>query len=59
VAETVNQLASSVERMARFSGKNLASKITELQFKFVSLQKQEIARKLNADSINEELANME
>lgn len=57
MAETVHQLASSVERIARFSGKNLASKIAELEFKFVNLQKQEIIGNLSADSINEDLLN--
>jgi hypothetical protein len=53
--ETLYQLAGSVERIARFSGKNLASKIAELEFKFANLQKQDIVRNLNADSIDGKL----
>ncbi len=53
--DTVQQLATSVEQIARFSGRNLASKIAELEFNLTSLNGQQIAARLRVDSIDEKL----
>jgi hypothetical protein len=55
MSDTVHQLARAVEQIARFSGNNLASKIAELEFKFTTLSGRQIAERLSADSIDEEL----
>jgi hypothetical protein len=55
MSDPVERLARSVKKIARFSGKNLTSKITELEFKLTTLKGQQIAELLNADSIDEEL----
>jgi hypothetical protein len=49
------QLADSVEQIARFSGANLASKIAELEFKAVGLNKMQVADWLHAISIDQNL----
>jgi len=38
MSDPVERLARSVEKIARFSGKNLTSKITELEFKLRRLR---------------------
>jgi hypothetical protein len=53
--DSVRQLAESVEQIARFSGKNLSSKISELEFKFENLSQGQIAAQLTTHSITEEL----
>jgi hypothetical protein len=55
MSDAVQRLAKAVEQIARFSGKNLASKIAELEFKFARRNGHEIAAQLNTDSINHEL----
>lgn len=55
MSDQVQQLAQSVAQVARFSGKNLASRIAELEFKLTTLRGQQIAELLNADSIDEGL----
>jgi hypothetical protein len=50
-----SQLADSVEQIARFSGTNLASKIAELEFRAVGLDKVRVANWLHTDSINQDL----
>lgn len=55
MSDPVERLARSVKKIARFSEKNLTSKITELEFKLTTLKGQQIAELLNADSIDEEL----
>lgn len=50
-----SQLASCVERIAQFSGGNLASKIAELEFDFAHLDKCQIAERLGSKSINRDL----
>lgn len=57
MAEAIGQLAESVERIAQFSGKNLAAKIGELEFTFTSLSGEQIASRLRATSIDATLLN--
>jgi hypothetical protein len=52
MADTTSQLAACVAEVAKFSGKNLASKIGELEFTFVGLDRASIEEKLRADSID-------
>jgi hypothetical protein len=53
--DAVGQLANFVEQIARFSGSDLSSKISELEFKFAKRTGGEIATQLRADSINHDL----
>jgi hypothetical protein len=55
LSETLPELARSVEQIARFSGKNLASKIAELEFECTTLDGRQIGEQLKAHTINEEL----
>jgi hypothetical protein len=48
MSDNVQELAKSVEEIARFSGKNLASKIAELEFKFVTLNREQVVEHLKA-----------
>jgi hypothetical protein len=53
--ESLQQLARSVEQIARFSGRNLASTISELEFKFVDLNREQVTNRLSENSVDEEL----
>ena len=55
MAETMSELAACVEQIARFTGKNLATKIGELEFKFAGLQRAAIGERLKTDSLNLDL----
>ncbi|HMF90250.1 MAG TPA: hypothetical protein VKL40_06380 [Candidatus Angelobacter sp.] len=55
MAGTSSQLGSCVEQIAKFSGSNLASKVAELEWVFSRLDKNQIAEKLRATNINDEL----
>ena len=55
MSDTLPQLAKSVEQIAHFSGRNLASKISELEFKFVALNRQQVTHRLNENSVDQEL----
>jgi hypothetical protein len=55
MADAAQQLAKSVEQIARFSGKNLASRVAELEFGLVNLNGREIAARLSTDSIDSTL----
>src|SRR5580698_10074877 len=55
MSDVVPKFASSAEQIARFAGKNLASKVNELEFNFTSLRGSEIATKLASHSIDADL----
>jgi hypothetical protein len=52
MADVVPQFATSAEHIARFAGKNLASKVSELEFSFTSLRGDQIAARLTSHSID-------
>ena len=53
--EELRQSADCVDRIAKFSGTSLASKIAELEFNFVELDRSGIAERLRATGITGEL----
>ena len=55
MSDGVQQLARSIEQIARFSGKNLASRIAEIEFRFAALSRKQIIEHLAADSIDHSL----
>ena len=55
MASTATKLADSFERIANFSGANLASKIAELEYKFTRLDKTAISERLQEALIGQDL----
>ena len=55
MSDSMSQLATSVEQIGRFTGKNLASKISELEFQFANRNRQQVAESLSANSVSQGL----
>jgi hypothetical protein len=53
--QTLPQLAKSVEQIARFSGRNLTSTISELEFKFVALNREQVTNRLSENFVDKGL----
>jgi hypothetical protein len=53
--DSVHELAASVEQIAKFSGKSLSSKVSELEFKFENLSREQIADELTTHLIGKDL----
>ncbi len=52
---STKQLAESVDRIAEFAGKHLATKIGELEYEFSRLDRVKVKSQLQSFSINKEL----
>ena len=57
MADAALSFTNFAEQIARFAGRNLASKIADLEFKFTSLTGNQIAERLSDNSIGSELLN--
>ncbi len=55
MAESALALATCVEQTAKFAGKNLPSRIGELEFKFAGLERAAIGERLQTNSIDQNL----
>jgi len=55
LTDAVANFRSSAEQIARFAGRNLASKIAELEFNFKSLRGDQVAERLGSNSIGIDL----